>query len=67
MFFFFFQDTVFFRLVDFCHYQGVDLRSQLPSPERLMATEELEELRANANVQFLIRTGYEHVQRQCAY
>lgn len=58
------SETVFFKLVEFCHTQGLDLRTQLPSPDSLFEAEELSQIKGNPNAQFLIRTGYEHVQRQ---
>jgi hypothetical protein len=41
--------------VEFCFTQGVDLRTDLPSPDRLFEAEELSHLKTNPNVQFLIR------------
>jgi len=61
------RDTVFFRLVEFAFMQGADLADFLPRPETLLESEELGELRSNTNFQFLIQTGYEHIQRVCAH
>jgi len=61
------RDTVFFRLVEFAFMQGVDLREYLPSPERLLESEELGELQKNQNFQYLIQTGYQHIQKVCAF
>merc|ERR1719447_216560 len=61
------RDTVFFRLVEFAFEQGADLADFLPRPETLLESEELGELRSNTNFQFLIQTGYEHIQRVCAH
>merc|ERR1712107_461702 len=61
------RNTVFFRLVEFAFMQGADLADFLPRPETLLESEELGELRSNTNFQFLIQTGYEHIQRVCAH
>ena len=61
------KDTVFFKLVEFCYLQGLDLKENMPAPDRLLEAEELSDLKANANFQFLLRTGYEHVRRHCGH
>ena len=60
------KDTVFFKLVEFCYLQGLDLKENMPAPDRLLEAEELKNLKSNANFQFLLRTGYEHVRRHCS-
>jgi nuclear pore complex protein Nup133 len=60
------KDTVFFKLVEFCYIQGLDLKENMPAPDRLLEADELEHLKSNANFQFLLRTGYEHVRRHCS-
>lgn len=60
------RDTVFFRLVEFCYLQGLDLKEHLPAPDRLLEAPDLTDLKTNANFQFLLRTGYEYVRRHCA-
>ena len=60
------KDTVFFKLVEFCYLQGLDLKENMPAPDRLLEAEELALLKPNANFQFLLRTGYEHVRRHCS-
>jgi len=61
------KDTVFFRLVEFAFMQGADLREYLPSVQGLLDCEELGDLRENQNFQYLIQSGYEHIQKVCAY
>jgi len=61
------RDTVFFRLVEFAFMQGADLATYLPKPEMLLECEELEQLRNDQNFQYLLQTGYEQLQRVCAY
>ena len=59
------KETTFFKLVQFCYLQGLDLKENMPAPDRLLEAEELGDLKSNANVQYLLRTGYEHVRRHC--
>ena len=59
------KETTFFKLVEFCYLQGLDLKENMPAPDRLLEAEELGGLKSNANFQYLLRTGYEHVRRQC--
>jgi len=47
--------------------QGADLATYLPKPEMLLEFEELEQLRNDQNFQYLLQTGYEQLQRVCAY
>jgi len=61
------RDTVFFRLVEFAFMQGADLTTYLPKPEMILECEELEQLRGDQNFQYLLQTGYEQLQRVCAY
>ena len=60
------KETVFFKLVEFCYLQGLDLKENMPAPDRLLEAEELHHLKPDANFQFLLRTGYEHVRRHCS-
>lgn len=60
------KDTVFFKLVEFCYLQGLDLKENMPAPDRLLEADELSDIKMNANFQFLLRTGYEHVRRHCS-
>ena len=60
------KETVFFKLVEFCYLQGLDLKDNMPAPDRLLEAEDLSRLKSNANFQFLLRTGYEHVLRHCS-
>jgi len=61
------RDTVFFKLVEFAFMQGADLATYLPKPEIILECEELEQLREDQNFQYLLQTGYEQLQRVCAY
>jgi len=61
------RDTVFFKLVEFAFMQGADLATYLPKPEMILECEELEQLRNDQNFQYLLQTGYEQLQRVCAY
>jgi len=61
------RDTVFFRLVEFAFMQGADLSTYLPKPDMILECEELEQLRGDQNFQYLLQTGYEQLQRVCAY
>jgi len=61
------RDTVFFRLVEFAFMQGADISTYLPSPDRIIECEELGQLRTDQNFQYLLQTGYEQLQRICAY
>ena len=56
------KDTVFFKLADDCYLQGLNLSTEMPKVEDLMGYESLKD--CNANVKFLIQTGYEHINRQ---
>jgi len=56
------KDTVFFKLADDCYLQGLDLTTEMPSVEELLSYQSLKD--CNANVRFLIQTGYEHINRQ---
>ena len=39
------------------------LDSVLPSPDVLFASDELSELSKNKNFRFLVKSGYEHIER----
>ena len=41
----------------------MDLANNLPSPQELYESEELESIGSNANFRFLVQTGYEHIGR----
>ena len=56
------KDTVFFKLADDCYLQGLNLSTEMPKVEDLLGYESLKD--CNANVKFLIQTGYEHINRQ---
>ena len=56
------KETVFFKLADDCYLQGLDLTTEMPSAEELLSYKSLKD--CNANVRFLIQTGYEHINRQ---
>ena len=45
----------------------MDLREYLPSAEKMLNAAELGDLRHQANFQFLIKAGYEQVQRIMAW
>ena len=60
------KETVFFKLVEFCYLQNLDLKENMPAPDRLLEADELKDLKSHANFQFLLRTGYEHVRRHCS-
>ena len=59
------KETTFFKLVEFCYLQDLDLKENMPAPDALLEANELDHLKSNANVQFLLRTGYEYVRRHC--
>ena len=61
------RDTVFFRLVEFAFMQGADISTYLPNPTKVLECEELGQLRLDQNFQYLLQTGYELLQRVCAY
>ena len=44
---------------------GIDLREYLPHVDVLLESEELGDLRHNAKFQYLVKAGYEHIQRAC--
>ena len=35
------RETTFFKLVEFCYLQGLDLKENMPAPDRLLEAEEL--------------------------
>ncbi|XP_041351939.1 nuclear pore complex protein Nup133-like [Gigantopelta aegis] len=57
------RQTVFFKMVDLAHSEGEAIGEILPDVNVLLASEELGPLRDNANFQFLLKAGYEHIQR----
>ncbi|XP_064600211.1 LOW QUALITY PROTEIN: nuclear pore complex protein Nup133-like [Liolophura sinensis] len=57
------KHTIFFKTVELAFYEGADLSSYLPQADQLLAAEELGELRHNKNFQFLLRAGYEQIQK----
>eukprot|EP00095_Tigriopus_kingsejongensis_P004237 maker-scaffold711_size108467-snap-gene-0.25 protein:Tk04237 transcript:maker-scaffold711_size108467-snap-gene-0.25-mRNA-1 annotation:"hypothetical protein LOTGIDRAFT_233315" len=58
------KETIFFRLVEFCYIQGIeDLGTILPTSQDILDSEELASISGNVNFQFLLRTGYEHIER----
>ena len=59
------KDTLFFRLAEFCYLQGSPLPDVLPAIEDIFASPDLDEdLAADANFKFFVRTGYEHMLRE---
>ena len=44
-------------------FQGMDLKSVLPDPDVLFSSEELSDLSKDKNFRFLVKSGYEHVDR----
>ncbi len=44
----------------------MDLKEVLPTPEELFACKELKSLKTDANFKFLIKSGYEHIDRASA-
>ena len=52
-------------MVTFSFYfiAGMNLHEYLPSVDELLSCDELEDLRDNASFQYLLRAGYEQLQR----
>ncbi|XP_078592881.1 nuclear pore complex protein Nup133-like [Branchiostoma floridae x Branchiostoma japonicum] len=55
--------TVFFKTVQLAFKNGVDLQEYLPDVDVLLSSEELGGLKDNSSFQYLVRAGYEHIQR----
>ncbi|KAI8482592.1 hypothetical protein Bbelb_396590 [Branchiostoma belcheri] len=55
--------TVFFKTVELAFKNGVDLQEYLPDVDMLLSSEELGGLKDNSSFQYLVRAGYEHIQR----
>ena len=45
----------------------MDLSEVLPTPEALFASSELKKMRTDANFKFLVKSGYEHIERVCTH
>ncbi|XP_050690235.1 nuclear pore complex protein Nup133-like isoform X2 [Eriocheir sinensis] len=57
------SDTIFFRTVELAFTQGCEVRELLVPVEEMLACEELEKLCQDANFTFLLRAGYEHIDK----
>ncbi|CAH1791718.1 unnamed protein product [Owenia fusiformis] len=57
------RDTIFFKTVELAYTEGMNLQNFLPSPEILLNADELGTLKDNTNFQYLVRAGYEHIER----
>ncbi len=56
------RETVLYRLLELCYVQGMSLED-LPKAEQLFDAEELRKLRKDVNFRFLVKSGYEHLER----
>ena len=58
------------NLLLFCNvtlfFVGLNLQQYLPGVEELLSCDELQELRDNASFQYLLRAGYEQLERVTA-
>ncbi|XP_063850979.1 nuclear pore complex protein Nup133-like isoform X1 [Scylla paramamosain] len=57
------SETTFFKTVELAFTQGCEMRELLVPVEELLTCEELEKLCQDANFKFLLRAGYEHVEK----
>ncbi|KAG0720530.1 Nuclear pore complex protein Nup133 [Chionoecetes opilio] len=57
------SDTTFFKTVELAFYQGCEVRELLVPVDELLGCEDLEKLCQDANFKFLLRAGYEHVEK----
>ena len=58
------KDSTFFKLAEFCYLQGSSLEECFPLVEKLLADKEVQEMYGDdKNFEFLLRSGYEHMQR----
>ncbi|XP_022083153.1 nuclear pore complex protein Nup133-like isoform X2 [Acanthaster planci] len=58
-----YENTVFFRIARLILESGADLEYYLPDVDALLASDELQPLQGNANFQFIVRAGYEQMER----
>ncbi|XP_038072152.1 nuclear pore complex protein Nup133-like [Patiria miniata] len=58
-----YEDTVFFRTARLILESGADLEYYLPDVDALLTSDELKPLQGNANFQFILRAGYEQMER----
>ncbi|XP_072031616.1 nuclear pore complex protein Nup133-like [Amphiura filiformis] len=61
-----YQDSIFFRTVEKAYNEGLNLQLYLPGVEELLSCGELQELSDNASFQYLLRAGYEQLERLSA-
>ncbi|XP_051164575.1 nuclear pore complex protein Nup133 [Leptopilina boulardi] len=54
------QETLFFKLMDLTHFMGNKIETFLPSVDLLLAEQELGDLAASSNFQYLIKLVYEY-------
>ncbi|XP_012252662.2 nuclear pore complex protein Nup133 [Athalia rosae] len=57
------QSTVFFKLVDLAHVMGAKVQDFLPPLDTVLTEPELGNLVSSSSFQFLIKIGYEYVNR----
>ncbi|KAL3285649.1 hypothetical protein HHI36_000181 [Cryptolaemus montrouzieri] len=57
------QNTLFFRVADIVISMGADVNGQLPPIDILLEDSSVEDLRNNKAFVYLLKTGYEHIQR----
>jgi len=57
------KDTIFFKTVELAYTEGLNLRDYLPSADNLLASKQLSELSTQNDFQYLVRAGYEQIQR----
>ncbi|XP_006811533.1 nuclear pore complex protein Nup133-like [Saccoglossus kowalevskii] len=57
------EHTIFFRTLGLAYDQGLDLHEYLPDIDTLLSSDELGDLRDSSHFQYLIRAGYEQIER----
>ncbi|CAN7937670.1 unnamed protein product [Ixodes hexagonus] len=60
------KDLLFFRIAELAYSQSVDLKEFLPVVEDLLDMPELLDVKDNPNVLFMLKAGYEHIERLIA-